>query len=220
MSSPQFTLYSTEIGPNGWKVAMVLSELGLTYKTIFLDFSKNEQKGPEFTKLNPNGRIPALIDHANNDFVLWESNAIIEYICEKYDKERKLSFADFDNQNFTRQWLYFQASGQGPYYGQAVWFMKHPNGEPPSVVERYQNETRRVLKVLESVLSKQEWLVGGKLSVADIAFLQWNTSADRIILGPEFMDKETPHVRKWMNAMIARPAIKKVMEERAKLLSG
>jgi len=149
-----------------------------------------------------------------------ESNAIIEYIALKYDKEHKLSFPDFENQQITRQWLYFQASGQGPYYGQAVWFIKEHGGEPKAVVERYQNETRRVIKVLESVLSKQDWLVGGKMSIADIAFLQWNTSADRIILGRDFIDKEAPHVRKWMDAMLGRPAIDKVVQERIKMLSG
>jgi glutathione S-transferase len=149
-----------------------------------------------------------------------ESNAIIEYIITKYDTDNKLSFGDFDNQQYLRQWMYFQASGQGPYYGQAVWFIKNSNGEPKEVVERYQNETRRVICVLESVLSKQEWLVGDKLSVADICFLQWNTSADRIILGNDFIDKEAPHVRQWMNAMIARPAIAAVMQERAKKLSA
>lgn len=116
--------------------------------------------------------------------------------------------------------MYFQASGQGPYFGQAVWFIKNCNGEPKEVVERYQNETRRVISVLESVLSKQEWLVGGRLSVADICFLQWNTSADRIILGSEFIDKEAPNVRRWMNTMIVRPAIAKVMQERMKMLSA
>lgn len=149
-----------------------------------------------------------------------ESNAIIEYLVTKYDTDNKLSFGDFDNKQYTRQWLYFQASGQGPYYGQAVWFIKECNGEPREVVERYQNETRRVISVLERVLSKQEWLVGGKLSVADICFLQWNTSADRIILGSDFIDKEAPHVRQWMNAMIARPAIAAVMQERMKKLSA
>lgn len=149
-----------------------------------------------------------------------ESNAIIEYLTTKYDTDNKLSFGDFDNQQYMRQWMYFQASGQGPYYGQAVWFIKNGNGEPKEVVERYQNETRRVISVLESVLSKQEWLVGGKLSVADICFLQWNTSADRIILGSEFIDREAPHVRRWMNAMIARPAIAAVMQERMKMLSA
>lgn len=184
------------------------------------DHQTEEQKGPEFTKLNPNGRIPAVVDHGNNDFVLWESNAIIEYILAKYDTENKLSFPDFENQQYMRQWLYFQASGQGPYYGQAVWFLKEEGGKPEHVVERYQNETKRVIKVLDSVLAKQEWLVGGRISAADIAFLQWNTSADRIILGKEFIDNEAPHVRRWMDAMIAREGIKKVMDERVKKLSG
>lgn len=138
----------------------------------------------------------------------------------KYDTENKISFADFESQQLVRQWLYFQASGQGPYYGQAVWFIKVKGGEPKEVVERYQNETRRVLTVLNGVLEKQEWLVGGRISAADIAFLQWNTSADRIILGSEFIDKEVPNVRRWMNALISRPGIKKVMDERTKLLSG
>ncbi|KAJ9164808.1 Glutathione S-transferase [Coniochaeta hoffmannii] len=217
---PQFTLYSTVVGPNGWKVAMVLAELGLIYRTIYPDFAKKEQKGPEFLKLNPNGRIPVLVDHHYNNFTLWESNAIIEYLVTKYDTGNRLSFGDFDNQQYMRQWMYFQASGQGPYYGQAVWFMKNCHGEPREVVERYQNETRRVISVLERVLSQQEWLVGGKLSVADISFLQWNTSADRIILGSEFIDKEAPHVRRWMNAIIARPAIAAIMQERMKLLSA
>ncbi|CAK7237730.1 Transcriptional regulator ure2 [Sporothrix bragantina] len=204
----------------GWKVAMVLAELRLTYKTLWPDFSKKEQKGPEFTKLNPNGRIPVLIDHKNNDFTLWESNAIIEYLVAKYDPQYTISFADFESQQYVRQWLYFQASGQGPYYGQAVWFIKNSNGEPVSVVERYTNETKRVLKVLDGVLATREWLVGDKLSVADISFLQWNTSADRIIVGSEFIDKEASNVRRWMNAMIARPGIAKVMAERVKMMSA
>lgn len=118
-----------------------------------------------------------------------------------------------------RQWLYFQASGQGPYYGQAVWYIKVCNGEPKECVERYQAETKRVLTVLNSVLEGKDWLVGDKLTAADISFLQWNTSADRIILDPEFIDNEAPNVRRWMNAMIARPAIKKVMDERVAKLS-
>ncbi len=150
-----------------------------------------------------------------------ESNAIIEYLVTKYDTAHKISFADFNNQQYTRQWLYFQASGQGPYYGQAVWFIKECDGKPKEVVERYQNETRRVLKVLDGAIAQGNgWLVGGRLSVADIAFLQWNTSADRIILGSDFIDQECPNVRKWMNNMIARPAIKKVMDARSQKLSG
>ncbi|CAG9977787.1 unnamed protein product [Clonostachys byssicola] len=216
MSKSQFTLYSTVVGPNvGCSMdANATVEEKLTQKQL------EEQKAPEFTKLNPNGRIPAIIDHSNNDFVLWESNAIIEYILAKYDTEHKLSYSDFNSQQYLRQWLYFQASGQGPYYGQAVWFIKVQGGKPEECVERYQAETRRVLQVLNGVLAEREWLVGDHISAADVAFLQWNTSADRIILGPEYIDKEAPHVRRWMNAMIARPGIKKVLDERVQKLSG
>ena len=148
-----------------------------------------------------------------------ESNAIIEYIVEKYDTSNKLSFSDFESKHQMRQWLYFQASGQGPYYGQAVWYIKACNGEPKECVERYQNETRRVLGVLNGVLEGKDWLVGDRISVADIAFLQWNTSADRIILGQDFIDNEAPNVRRWMKDMMARPGIAKVMEDRVKMLS-
>ncbi len=152
---------------------------------------------------------------------LRESNAIIEYIVDKYDTANAISFGadEFENQHLVRQWLYFQASGQGPYFGQAVWFLRFCGGEPKSAVERYQNETRRVIGVLESVLSQREWLVGGRITVADIALLQWNTSVDRIILGPEFIDTEAPHVRKWMDAMLARPGIAKVNAGRVKMMS-
>jgi len=210
----QFTLYSHKGGPNGWKVAFVLEELGLTYETIYLDFAKQEQKGPEFTKLNPNGRIPALVDHKHKDFTIWESNAIIEYLAAKYDPKHLLSFPDFENTQYVRQWLYFQASGQGPYFGQATWFL---NNAPDNkqAVERYQNETKRVLTVLDGVLAKQEWLVGGRISVADIAFLTWNNTADARILGSAWITENTPHVRRWISAITARPAIKKVLDVKA-----
>ncbi|KAI9058624.1 glutathione transferase Ure2p class [Trametes sanguinea] len=92
----QFTLYSHKTGPNGWKVAMVLEELGLTYHTIYLDFQTGEHKAPAHTALNPNGRVPTLVDHANNDFVIWESGAILTYLVEKYDPEGKISVKGFE----------------------------------------------------------------------------------------------------------------------------
>lgn len=95
------------------KVAYVLEELGLTYHSIYLDFSKKEQKAPEHTRYNPNGRIPTLIDHRNGDFVIWESNAILLYLVDKYDKEHKISVTDEKDKYAMLQWLFFQASGQG-----------------------------------------------------------------------------------------------------------
>ncbi|EKM50007.1 uncharacterized protein PHACADRAFT_264484 [Phanerochaete carnosa HHB-10118-sp] len=216
----QFTLFSHTGGPNGWKVAFILEELGLTYESIYFDFKKNEHKAPEFTKYNPNGRIPAVIDHRNNDFVVWESNAIIQYVVDKYDKEHKLSIAPGTDEYYTQlQWLYFQASGQGPYFGQVGWFNLYHPEKVPSAVERYRNETKRVLGVLESVLLKQEWLVGGRLTVADISFIPWNIFATTLLLEGFDLEKEFPATAKWHNKLLARPAVKNLWEERERLLA-
>jgi len=214
----QFTLYTHKGGPNGWKVAFVLTELGLTYESIYLDFNKNEHKAPEFTKYNPNGRIPAVIDHKNNDFTIWESNAIITYLVEKYDTAHKISAATPEDKIHQLQWLFFQASGQGPYFGQAIWFKVYHEEKIPSAIERYQKETVRVWSVLESILSKQEWLVGGKCSVADIAFITWNLAALGMILTDYTVvdvEKDFPAFYAWHQKLLARPAISSVMALRA-----
>lgn len=147
----QFTLYNHAAGSNRWyvlahpfllrytaddtrrKVVFVLEELGLTYETIYLDFKSGDLRGPAFAKLNPDGRIPALIDHKNNDFAIWydnftllfsfivpsynavvrESDAILLYIVDKYDTEKKLAVTDTNEKYQLIQWLFFQASGQG-----------------------------------------------------------------------------------------------------------
>lgn len=94
-------------------MAFVLEELGLTYEPIFLDFSKGEHKAPSYTKYNSNGRIPALIDHHNGDYTIWESNAILLYLVDKYDTEKRLTVTDEKEKATLIQWLFFQASGQG-----------------------------------------------------------------------------------------------------------
>ncbi|PCH41974.1 glutathione S-transferase C-terminal-like protein [Wolfiporia cocos MD-104 SS10] len=216
----QFTLYTHKGGPNGWKVAFVLTELGLTYESIYLDFNKGEHKAPEYTKYNPNGRIPTLIDHRNNDFTVWESNAVITYLVEKYDTNHKISAVTPEDKILQLQWLLFQASGQGPYLGQAIWFKVYHSEKVPSAIERYQKETLRVLSVLESVLSQQEWLVGGKCSVADISFVSWNNSAFGVIVADiDGFDlaKEYPAVHAWHQKLMARDAIKSVWATRTSL---
>ncbi|OSD00743.1 glutathione transferase Ure2p class [Trametes coccinea BRFM310] len=224
MSQPHFTLYSHKTGPNGWKVAMVLEELGLTYTTIYLDFQKGEHKSPEHTALNPNGRVPTLIDHRNNDFVLWESNAIITYLVEKYDPQGKVSVKDFEGKMHQLQWLFFQASGQGPYFGQAGWF-KIYHGEPvPSAIARYQKEILRVFGVLESVLAQRAWLVGDKCTVADLSFIPWNKAAVVFLLNDcsEFhgLEKDFPALNKWHNALLDREAVRKVYSMQDQLLKA
>jgi len=219
----QFTLFSHKGGPNGWKVAFVLEELGLSYETKYLDFQKGEHKDPSFTQYNPNGRIPALIDHHNDDFTIWESNAISLYIVDKYDTEKRLSVSD-ENEKYTLiQWLFFQASGQGPYFGQAAWFTNYHPEKIPSAIDRYKRETIRVLTVLESVLSKQEWLVGGKLTIADLSFVTWNNGAFGPILADveDFnAERDVPSVLAWHNKVKEVPSVKKLLELRQSLLAN
>jgi glutathione S-transferase len=104
------TLYSHASGPNPWKVAIILKELDLPYEEIFMDMA--DLKKPPYEKLNPNGRVPTIVD-PNTDITLWETGAIIEYLIDTYDKEHKLSLDTFPEKYHQKQWLYFQASGQG-----------------------------------------------------------------------------------------------------------
>ncbi|KDQ64090.1 hypothetical protein JAAARDRAFT_118470 [Jaapia argillacea MUCL 33604] len=206
-----FTLYNSQLGPNGWKVVFLLQELGLEYENVFLDLAKKEQKSPEHLKYNPNGRIPTLIDHKNGDFAIWESNAIITYIADTYDKEGKFHFLTGPEKYEQTQWLYFQASGQGPYYGQLVGSFR-----VPAAAERYRNEAKRVISVLDSVLSKSgsDWLVGNKYSIADMSFIIWNVLATTLLLENYDMAKEAPYADAWMKRMMARPAIKRAFSEK------
>ncbi|KAI0087067.1 glutathione transferase Ure2p5 [Irpex rosettiformis] len=217
-----FTLFTTVVGPNGWKVAMILSELNLSYEEIFLDVFKGENKKPEHTKYNPNGRVPTLVDHRNNDFVIWESCAIIYYLAEKYDTERKISVEAFEDKMIEQQWLFFQGSGQGPYFGQAGYFtIVNPSPHLPEVIERYQKEILRVLGVLEEVLSKQEWLVGEKCTIADISFVPWNYMAENALVRDYKgfnLDKDFPSVAKWHRKLLARPPVADAFARRTKML--
>ncbi|GAA5901864.1 hypothetical protein JCM6882_008694 [Rhodosporidiobolus microsporus] len=216
----QFTLYSHAGGPNGWTVAFLLKALGLTYETKYLDFATNEQKGEAFTKVNPNGRIPAIVDHQNNDFAVWESKAILQYLVERYDTERKYTVGKgIEEQTTLLQWLFFQASGQGPYFGQAAHFKMFAPEKIPYALERYAKETQRVLSVLESVLSKQEWLVGGKLTIADIGFITWNNFGIHALL-PEGVDaaKEFPAVTAWHSKLTALPFVAEALKEREEVM--
>ncbi|KAI0659286.1 glutathione S-transferase C-terminal-like protein [Cubamyces menziesii] len=222
-NSKPLTLYGDVLGPNPLKVTIVLEELGLEYNTVAIDISKGEHKGPEYTKLNPNGRLPALVDHSNGDFTIWESDAILLYLVEKYDKEHKFSVTEANEKFALLQWLFFQASGQGPYFGQAVWFMLYHPEKLPSAIERYQKEILRVFGVLESVLSKQEWLVGGKLTIADLSFIPWTGVAlDFVLPAVENVsfEKEYPSVHKWHKKLTERPVIAKILAIRAEHLKA
>jgi glutathione S-transferase len=206
------TLYSHEIGPNPWKVAIILSALGLEYKTIFVSF--DEVKLPPFTDINPNGRLPAITD-PNRNITLWESGCIVQYLIDTYDVSHKLSYDTFPERYLTQQWLHFQMSGQGPYYGQLGWFKRQPNPNP-SAIERYSNEIRRVTSVLDKALQGRQWLVGDKCTYADLSFVPWQDllnffHGDQV----EILARDFPNADAWMGRMRAREDVKKVLQEKA-----
>ncbi|RYP53628.1 hypothetical protein DL768_001408 [Monosporascus sp. mg162] len=202
------TLYSLPLGPNPWKVALVLEELNIPYKSEFVDF-KDVKREP-YTLLNPNGRIPAIED-PNTGLTLWESGAIIEYLIEQYDKDHKISYAEAPETYLAKQWLFFQVSGQGPYYGQAVWFSRHHPEKLPSAIKRYVDEIHRVTGVLEKALEKGDWLVGDKCTYADLSFLGWQRVAP-MFAGEDIYEK-FPKVGAWMKRMESRPAVRKVLKD-------
>ena len=162
---------------------------------------KGEHKANEHVKLNPNGRIPsalshqnrtgndadeqtALVDHKNGDFVVWESNAIILYLVDKYDQGNKISAGEGAEKYQQLMWLFFQSSGQGPYFGQGAWFKLFHSEQLPSAQERYYKEILRVFGVLEDALQRNGsgWLVGNKRTIADISFIPWDNFATAVIV--------------------------------------
>ncbi|KAF8542847.1 glutathione S-transferase C-terminal-like protein [Trichophaea hybrida] len=214
MTTPQFSLYVHASGPNPWKVVIILEELKLPYKTITVSTTDDANHKPPYTLLNPNGRMPTLIDHSNNDFTIWESGAIILYLVEKYDTEKKLSFDSFESNALAKQYLMFQMSGQGPYFGQFAWFsLFHPE-KVPSAIERYKNEVRRVLGVLNTILQGKKYLVEDRVSYADLAFLSWLWVMEFPALGVAGW-KEEPQfeaVSRWYAMLEERESVKKTHE--------
>ncbi|OJZ90335.1 hypothetical protein ASPFODRAFT_40666 [Aspergillus luchuensis CBS 106.47] len=207
MSLKPITLWGHTQGPNPWKVAMVLEELEIPYKTIYV--ASGDVKKEPFTLVNPNGRVPAIED-PNTGITLWESGAIIEYLTETYDKDNKISFPAGTPEFFeTKQWLHFQMSGQGPYFGQAIWFRRHHPEVVPSAQERYKKEVLRVSWVLDNVLKDREYLVGGRCSYADISFVQWYNYFGSATDNDVDLEKEYPNLYAWLEKIKARPAISK-----------
>ncbi len=161
---------------NGWKPLIFLHEAEIDYELTAIRFSEREQKAESYMQLNPNGRIPTIVDRGNNDFVVFESGAILWYLAEKYGK---FLAADPDLKSETLQWLMFQMGGIGPMMGQAMYFQRiaRPNGhDEPYSITRYVNESRRLLEVLDRRLTGRKFLVGEAYSIADMATYPWARS--------------------------------------------
>ncbi|KAF7511884.1 hypothetical protein GJ744_003117 [Endocarpon pusillum] len=214
------TLYSHPTGPNPWKVAIILEELNLPYDTKMVEMS-NLKKPPFNTEITLNGRVPAIIDSNNNNLTLWESGAIVQYLIDTYDKDHKISYPPSSPENFLcYQWLHFQMSGQGPYYGQAYWFAKYHPEKVPSAVERYVKETERVIGVLDTHLQKgrTEFLVGNKCTYADLAFVPWALLVPVIAEdSPIDVEGKYPHYDQWLKRVCEREAVKKVLDDKARI---
>ncbi len=184
--------------PNGWKVSIALEEMGLPYEFRHIDLVNREQKESWFLELNPNGRIPVIIDRGANDLVLFESGAILIYLAEKTG--RLLPRAE-PGRSRALQWLMFQMGGIGPMMGQAnVFFRYFPEKIQPAI-DRYQNECRRLFEVLNTQLGRTEYLAGD-YSIADIANWAWVRTHEWSGVSIEGLD----HLKRWIDALARRPA--------------
>jgi len=172
IDDPHFTVYTSDT-PNGVKVTMALEELGLSYRIHEIQLGKMEQKEEWYLKINPNGRIPSLVDHKRNNFHVFESGAILLYLGDFYDPNGRILPLDPNKRSIATQWLIFQASGIGPMQGQAHHFYRYAPEKIPYAIDRYQKETRRLYEVLEHQLSDGREYIAGPFSVADIATFGW-----------------------------------------------
>ncbi|KAJ7644061.1 putative theta class glutathione s-transferase [Roridomyces roridus] len=202
--------------PNGRKISIFLEELkanyGLEYEVQKIDFSKNEQKEPWFIQLNPNGRIPTIVDRSRDNHTVFETGAILQYLAKFYDKEKKFSFdpaTEWKEDSEVTQWMFWANGGLGPMMGQAGWFIRARNnaaiGAVPIAEERYIEETKRLFGVLEIRLKDHEYLVGEKYSIADMNAYPW-------VHGHPFCGVESldawPALKRWHDKLAERESVK------------
>lgn len=187
--------------PNGHKASIMLEELGVPYRVIPVDLMKGDQRRPEYVKLNPNGRIPTIVDRDNGDFAVFESGAILIYLAEKFGQFLP---KDVKARSEVIQWVMFQMGGIGPMQGQAnVFFRYFPEKIQPAI-DRYQKETRRLYEVLEKRLEGREYLCG-EYSIADIACFPWV----HIYRWAGVEIEDLPNLHAWRGRIRSRPAVER-----------
>ena len=189
--------------PNGWKVSMALEEMALPYEVHLINLGKGEQRDPNYLKICPNGRIPAIID-TDVGISVFESGAILLYLAEK---SGKLMPTDLAGRYDVMQWLMFQMSGIGPMQGQAVAFVRYFPEEVPQAISRYCNESRRLYEVLDRQLAVSDYLTG-EYSIADIANYSWVRSYYWARVDIEGLD----NLQSWMQRMADKPGIQRGCE--------
>ena len=198
--------------PNGVKASIMLEETGLPYEPHLVDITKNESWTPEFLSLNPNGKIPAIIDPdgpGGKPMGLWESGAILIYLAEK---SGKFLPADPVRRYETIQWVMWQMGGLGPMFGQLGFFHKFAGRdyEDKRPRDRYVNESKRLLGVLESRLADRTWIMGDDYTIADISMLGWVRNLIGFYEAAELVDYASlRHVPAWLERGLARPAVQR-----------
>ncbi len=193
----------TAATPNGRKISIMLEETGVPYKVHTVKLDEMEQKKPEFLAMNPNGRIPVIVDEDMGGFAVFESGAILVYLAEKTGKFLP---GDLEGRSVVMQWLMFQMSGVGPMHGQAHVFRHYVTEEETYYArDRYTRETNRLYEVLEKRLSLVPFVAGQDYTIADMALWPWADSCDRA--GVDI--SRLPNLKKWFECVAARPAVHK-----------
>lgn len=197
--------FYTSNTPNGRKISIMLEETELPYNLIHLHLSELEQRQDWYLKINPNGRIPAIVDRDNDDFAVFESGAILIYLAEKTGRFLP---ADVKGRSTVIQWLMFQMAGIGPMQGQANVFFRYAPEKIEYAIGRYQRETKRLYTVLDTRLRDNEFIAGDFYSIADMASYPWITLHNWA--GVDIDD--LTNLRRWMTAVRRRPAVARGMD--------
>jgi GSH-dependent disulfide-bond oxidoreductase len=190
--------------PNGRKASIALEEMGIPYRVIALNLAEGEQKTPHYLAINPNGRIPAIVDRDAGDFAVFESGAILVWLAEKCGRFLPV---EPKARSVVMQWLFFQVGGVGPMQGQANVFYRYAQEKIPYAIDRYQRESRRLFEVVDRRLAEHEFLAG-EYSIADMATWPWIVSHEWSGVPVDGLD----HLQRWMGAIGARPAVKRGMD--------
>ena len=200
---PVVTLY-TAATPNGRKISVALEEMDIPYAVRALKLQDKEQKADWYLKINPNGRIPAIVDHSAGDFAVFESGAILVWLAEK---TARFLPTGSKARSEVLQWLFFQVGGLGPMQGQANVFFRYADEKIPYAIGRYQREVRRLYEIYDRRLAEREYLCGD-YSIADIATWPWAVSHDWSGVSVDGL----PHLQRWLAAVKARPAVRRGMD--------
>lgn len=198
--------------PNGQKVGIALEEMGLKYDAHRIDIMKGDQFKPDFVKINPNSKIPALVDLEGDNgqpLQIMESGAILIYLA---NHSGMFLSKDVAQRSRTLQWLFFQVGSVGPMFGQFGHFFKYAKDkiDHPYPLERYTTETKRLLKVIDEQLTRYPYISGNEYSIADIATAPWVSGLSQFYKADDMLGLNNYiHVQKWLNEFLERPAVQR-----------